>query len=40
MVPQVFISLSGQDTEFAAAVERALPRGLARFYQKTFSKNF
>lgn len=37
MVPQIFISLSGQDVEFASAVERALPRGLARFYPKTFT---
>src|SRR5712692_10265490 len=35
-VPQVFLSLSGQDDTFVEKVWRHLPEGLALFYQKSF----
>lgn len=36
MTPNVFLSLSGKDVEFAKQVWEALPRGLAYFYQESF----
>jgi len=36
MTPGIFLSLSGQDVDFAEEVARNLPRGLARIYTKSF----
>lgn len=36
MIPQVFLSLSGEDDDFVDRVWRHLPEGLAIFYRKSF----